>query len=65
MLLPLPGSSGHQCEQIPITSPAPASAGTSTQDLIMRAGRAARMSRLNARPTTSVSGANTTARPVN
>ena len=38
MLRPLPGNSGHQCEQIPITSPAPASAGTSTQLRIRRAG---------------------------
>ena len=51
MLRPLPGNSGHQCEQMPITSPAPASAGTSTQDRIRRAGRAAAMSRLNASPT--------------
>ena len=57
MLRPLPGSSGHQCEQMPITSPAPASAGTSTQVRIGLAGRAAAINRLNASPTTRVSGA--------
>ena len=32
MLLPLPGSSGHQIEQMPVSSPAAAIAGISTQD---------------------------------
>ena len=33
MLLPLPGSSGHQTEQMPISSPAAAIAGISSQEL--------------------------------
>ena len=40
MLLPLPGSSGYQIEQTPISRPAAAIAGISTQDFIVVAGRA-------------------------
>ena len=57
----LPGNSVHQCEQMPITNPAAASAGISTQVRITLAGRAAAISRLNANPTARVSGANTNA----
>ena len=35
--LPLPGSSGHQCEQTPISKPAPAIAGISSQDRVSAA----------------------------
>ena len=35
-LRPVPGSSGHQCEQRPITRPAAASAGINTQVRITR-----------------------------
>src|SRR3984957_1432862 len=38
MLLPLPGNSGHQCEQTPVTRPAAAIAGISTQDRVGRRG---------------------------
>ena len=35
MLLPLPGNSGYWMEQMPISSPAAAIAGISTQDLMV------------------------------
>ena len=35
--LPLPGSSGHQCEQTPINNPAAAIAGISSQDRVSAA----------------------------
>ena len=56
-LFPLPGNSGHQYEQMPISNPAPASAGTNIQLRISRAGRAAAMIRLKANPTTRATGA--------
>ena len=57
MLLPLPGSSGHRMEQMPMSSPAAAIAGISTQDFMVVAGRARAMMWLNANPTPSASGA--------
>ncbi len=50
MLLPLPGSSGHRMEQRPMSSPAAAIAGISTQDFMRVAGRARAMMWLNANP---------------
>jgi hypothetical protein len=61
MLLPLPGSAGHSCEQTPIANPAAAIAEINTHDRISLAGRAAAMMRLNANPTARASGANTSA----
>src|SRR2546427_1612590 len=40
MLLPLPGNSGHQIEQMPVSSPAAATDGISTHDLNCTLGRA-------------------------
>src|ERR1700761_2283769 len=57
MLRPFPGNSGHQCEQIPMTSPAAASAGTTTHVRIGLVGRATAISRLNANPTARATGA--------
>src|SRR5262245_6738876 len=62
MLLPLPGSSGHQIEQIPVTSPAAATDGISTHDLNCTFGRAIAITALNARPTAAASGAMASAR---
>ena len=64
MLLPLPGSSGHQCEQMPIVNPAAAIVGINTHDSGKLAGRASAMMRLNASPTASMTGANSRAAAV-
>ena len=64
MLLPLPGNSGHRMEQMPISSPAAAIAGISTQDFMVVAGRARAMMWLNANPTPSANGARTIAKAV-
>ena len=65
MLLPLPGNSGHQIEQIPVKSPAAATAGISIHDLNWTFGRAAAITRLNARPTAAANGAMASARKPN
>ena len=64
MLFPLPGSSGHHTEQIPTNRPAAAIAGISSHDLMVFAGRARAIIRLNARPTPSASGDNNSAKAV-
>ena len=50
MLLPLPGNSGYRMEQMPMSSPAAAIAGISTQVFDRVAGRARAMMWLNAKP---------------
>jgi hypothetical protein len=57
MLLPLPGSSGHQIEQMPVNRPAAATEGISTHDLNCTLGRAIAITRLNSSPTAAASGA--------
>ena len=64
MLLPLPGSSGHLMEQIPMSKPAAAMAGISTQDLMVVAGLARAMTWLNANPTARARGASAIAKAV-
>ena len=49
---------------MPMSSPAAAIAGISTQDFIVVAGRARAMMWLNANPTPSASGASTSAKAV-
>ena len=65
MLLPLPGSSGHQIEQMPMSRPAAAIDGISTHDLSCTLGRAAAITRLNASPTATANGAMANARNAN
>src|SRR3954452_12885545 len=65
MLLPLPGNSGHQIEQIPVSSPAAAAERISSHDLNCILGRAIVITRLNARPTAAASGATASARKPN
>ena len=65
MLLPLPGSSGHQIEQMPVSRPAAAIAGIRTQERICTFGRAAAITRLNASPMAAASGAMANARNAN
>src|SRR6476469_3861427 len=62
MLLPLPGSSGHQMEQTPVNSPAAATEGISTHDLNCGVGLAIAITRLNTSPTAAASGAMASAR---
>src|SRR2546423_2866156 len=65
MLLPLPGNSGHQIEQMPVSSPAAATDGISTHDLNCTLGLAIAITRLNASPTAAASGAIASARKPN
>ena len=65
MLLPLPGSSGHQCEHTPITNPAPAIEGINTHERFSCAGRAHAIRRLKPSPTATASGDTATANTVN
>src|SRR6185503_11456184 len=63
-LLPLPGSSGHQSEQTPVSSPAAAIAGINSHERGAADVFAHFISRLNSRPTPSASGARITANAV-
>src|SRR6202048_145226 len=65
MLLPLPGSSGHQIEQTPVISPAAAIVGIRIHDRNCTFGRARAMTRSNARPTATASGAMANAKNTN
>lgn len=57
MLLPLPGNSGHQIEQIPVARPAMAIAGISGHDRRCGTGRAHAVTLSNANPTATATGA--------
>lgn len=65
MLRPLPGSSGSQIEQMPVSSPAAAMAGINVADCGSTLGLAADNIRSKARPTTTDSGASANARNPN
>ena len=65
MLLPLPGSSGYQIEQMPVSSPAAAIAGIRIHELYWTFGRAVDITWLNARPIAPASGAMASARNTN
>ena len=64
MLRPLPGSSGHQIDPIPVARPASAIVGINVHDRNCGLGRASAITFSNANPITTASGATTIANPM-